>query len=334
MNIGFAHVPAWSFRDSLDLMVGAEAWGYDTAWLPDQAFYLDPYPLLTATALATKRLRLGVGVTNPFAVHPVISARTAATIADAADGRMVLGLGVGNTGDYLRPLGYTAERGAERCRDAVIVARGLLHGETVQLRGEDVVADGVRLSVPPRTRVPVYLAGIGKRALEYAGEYADGAIVNSASPSAVERCLEHVARGRARRDVTIGNDLELVAWGYADVTDDRAASLDRYRGRVAYAIHRYPLAALRTLGFADDAVAEIRQAYRDCGREGATPLISDEMVDRWVWIGRAEEIAERMQPLAQLGVTETVIVAWSHELEHVRTTVRAFAERGAPRLRT
>lgn len=57
----------------------AEQQGFRSAWIPDQPFYCDPYVVLAAAAAETERIKLGVGVTNPFTAHPAISARIAAS---------------------------------------------------------------------------------------------------------------------------------------------------------------------------------------------------------------------------------------------------------------
>src|SRR4051812_25021185 len=73
----------------------AEQWGYDSAWLGDDIGGRDPFIALTSWATATKSIRLGVAVTNPYTRHPVSIAATAATLDECSNGRAILGIGTG-----------------------------------------------------------------------------------------------------------------------------------------------------------------------------------------------------------------------------------------------
>jgi 5,10-methylenetetrahydromethanopterin reductase len=331
MKIGFAHIPRFGFASTVDLICSAEAWGYDSAWVPDQAFFLDPYPLLTAAAARTKRISLGVGVTNPYARHPVLTARLAATVSEAADGRFRLGLGTGNRREYLQPLGHDGLHGPDICRTAIKIMRELLGGGTVRHRSEHLVADGVALSFAARGDLPIYLAGIGPKVVEVAGECADGAIISFGSEAGFAAMLEHLTRGRDKSPT--GGASEVVALAIGFVTDDRAAAYDRLRPFIAHAIAPAPDATLRAIGFTDDQVATIREVYWSQGPEMAAAHVTDEMIDHWSWIGSPSQIVEKIQPLRDLGATEVIFVSLSNDYAELVAAVRGFGEDVGPMLR-
>jgi 5,10-methylenetetrahydromethanopterin reductase len=329
MRTSFAHIPAFGLAATVDLIQRAEAWGFDGAWVPDQAFYLDPYPVLTAAGLATSRITLGVGVTNAAARHPLLTARLAATVAEAAPGRMRLGLGTGNRREYLQPLGYSSEQGAQRCGEAVRVIRSLLAGERVDHRSDLLTAAGVRLAMNAAP-MPLYVAGIAQRILTVAGEVADGAIVGFASEAALATAMGQLKSGRANGDLRAEQDV--VAWNIAIVTDEPAAEYDRIRPFIAHKIAPASRSILRSVGFDDEVVERIRADYWALGPERAAAHVTDDMVDVWSWIGTPSQIADRMRSLRALGITEVCVLSIEKDLDRMTRNLEAFATQVASQL--
>ena len=331
MKIGFAHIPRFGFQPTVNLVRSAESWGYDAAWIPDQPFFLDPYPLLTAAAGCTERISLGVGVTNPFARHPVLTARLAATVNEAADGRFILGLGAGNRRDYLQPLGHDGTGAPETCRAAIGIMRELFRGGRVRYQGEDFVADGVALSFSASADLPIFLAGIGPKVVEVAGQCADGAIISFASDIGFAATLEHLNRGRDQSPN--GGPREVVALAIGILTDDREAAYERMRPFIAHTIAPTASATLRAVGLTDAEIATIRKIYWEEGPDAAATHVTDAMIQHWTWIGSPSEIAEKIQRLRALGATQVIFVSLSEDFAELSSSVRDFGQLVGPLLR-
>src|SRR5688572_9463222 len=126
MKFGFSHRPLQPYTKTVELVQLGERLGYDYAFQPDQTYRQDPFVMLTACALATERIGLGLFVTNPYTRHPALMARAAGVLVEVANGRFVLGIGAANRKQVLEPLGYDTTRTAARIREAVIVIRTLL----------------------------------------------------------------------------------------------------------------------------------------------------------------------------------------------------------------
>jgi len=73
----------------------AEGLGYDVVHLPDHLYTTAPFPMLTAVAMATDKLRLGTFVLNACFYKPALLAREVTTLRDLSGGRLELGLGAG-----------------------------------------------------------------------------------------------------------------------------------------------------------------------------------------------------------------------------------------------
>lgn len=210
----------------------AEELGCSFVWVNDDRLQKDPFTVLAAIALATERVQLGPGVTNPYSRHPALLATAIATLDELSGGRAVLGLGAGGTNH--RALGVERRSPVATMRDAISVVRRLLRGEVVTVEGRTFASREAVLDFEPlRPEVPIYVGARGPRMLELAGELADAAIVgNVASPAGWRYARGRVVEGaaRARREPS---EAPLVAWLYCSIADDGAAARDAVRPMVA-----------------------------------------------------------------------------------------------------
>ena len=88
----------------------------------------DPFLLLAAAARETQRVRLGIGVTNPYLRHPAITAAAALTLHELSGGRALLGIGPGGQ-MALGPAHVERVRPLAATRDAVRIIRAVSRGE-------------------------------------------------------------------------------------------------------------------------------------------------------------------------------------------------------------
>lgn len=72
-----------------------EGMGYDVVHMADHLYTTAPFPMLTALALATERLRVGTFVLNAGFYRPALLARDVSSLRDLSEGRFDLGLGAG-----------------------------------------------------------------------------------------------------------------------------------------------------------------------------------------------------------------------------------------------
>ena len=154
-----------------DVAREAEDAGWDGVFLWDHLLYAapveqiaDPWITLTAVALATSRVEIGLMVTPLSRRRPAIVARQAVTIDRLSGGRLILGFGLGDDGEVreMSALGEEADPKARAVRldEALRVLTGLLSGEELAHNGSHYTADGVRfLPTPARTGgIPIWLA--------------------------------------------------------------------------------------------------------------------------------------------------------------------------------
>jgi alkanesulfonate monooxygenase SsuD/methylene tetrahydromethanopterin reductase-like flavin-dependent oxidoreductase (luciferase family) len=153
----------------------AAAVGFDSVWLTDHLIVPD-HPdadlleaLTTAAAVAarTSEVRIGHLVLNAALRHPVLLAKSLATVDVISGGRLEIGLGWGSLAEETRRLGVSAQAAAERAdalADLLTVLPPLLRGETVSFTGRWFRLDEVRCRPATVQQLPpLHLAGVGPR---------------------------------------------------------------------------------------------------------------------------------------------------------------------------
>jgi coenzyme F420-dependent glucose-6-phosphate dehydrogenase len=180
----------------LEYGVLAEECGFDSVFVSDhlQPWRHDgghaPFAMswLGALGARTSRITMGTSVLTPtFRYHPAIVAQAFATLGCLYPGRVVLGMGTGESMNEV-PLGVEWPDGKERFarfREAVRLIRQLWAEERVSFDGEYYRTDKATIYDRPDVAVPIWLAGSGPAATRFAGRAGDGYITTSGKDAAL-----------------------------------------------------------------------------------------------------------------------------------------------------
>src|SRR5215469_15042301 len=294
MRIGLCLSGNFAMQDIVQSARAAEASGWDSIWLGEDYFFRGGATMAAAVAMATSRVDIGLGIMTPLPRHPALMAMEIAALQELSGGRIVPGVGAG-VGSWMRQMGFDYRSPLTVMREGVELTRRLLAGETVTEHGLFHLR-GVKLHFPT-VAAPVLLGAVGPRALELAGEIADGTVLSVLSgPGYVRWALQRIAEGRRRA----GREKEahlVVAYLFMALGDSRDEGRELVRPVVAEYLSAGGINPLtRHAGLPDGLVGELHAAYL----RGRVPveLISDEMVDRVAAAGPAEECARW---IAELG---------------------------------
>jgi alkanesulfonate monooxygenase SsuD/methylene tetrahydromethanopterin reductase-like flavin-dependent oxidoreductase (luciferase family) len=186
-------------RVVVDAGVLADRLGYEAVIVPE-GWGFDATAVLTEIALRTERIRLVSGIFSVWGRSTATLAMAAATLDDVAGGRFTLGLGTSTAQLAERFHGVAYARPAATLRRTVTDVRALLRGDRARTASG---VKGVRLNLPPRPGLPIWVAALGPRATEVATECADGWF-----PAVVPRDRLDAVRTRAL--ATARGDPELV----------------------------------------------------------------------------------------------------------------------------
>src|SRR5262249_45472947 len=173
----------------------AEERGYRTAWV-GEASGAEAIVLSTLIATHTTTLRIANGVIPVQTRTPVVYGQAAATLGHLAPGRFALGLGLSSEIIVGQWHGLPFSPSVQLMREAVHTIPPTASGERVNFDGKFYRLKNFRLAIPPSDPTPrIYLAALGPRMCELAGEVADGVLLNWRPPSAVPASMRHVEAG-------------------------------------------------------------------------------------------------------------------------------------------
>lgn len=164
-------------RFLLDLATAAEVAGWEGVFFEDYVCYSgDPvmptcnvWTVLAAVAVRTERIILGTSVTPLTRRRPWNVAREAVAVDHLSGGRMVLGVGLGDTGEAVGAdtsfVRFGEEMNArvrgEMLDEALEIVAGLWTGQSFSFHGRHYVVDEVRFSPQPvqQPRIPIWIGG-------------------------------------------------------------------------------------------------------------------------------------------------------------------------------
>jgi 5,10-methylenetetrahydromethanopterin reductase len=179
----------------------AERAGYRGVWFAENPFYRGTLPTAAACAAATRNLRIGAGVFNPYSRHPTLIAMEIGALDELAGGRVSVGIGSG-IGFAIERMGFAYDRPLTMVRETMVILRTLFRGEEVNHRGAAFTVEKVKLDYQARPDIPIFMTGRGHRSLLACGEMADGLIISNMSTVAFVanaiKILQQAARNCGR----------------------------------------------------------------------------------------------------------------------------------------
>ncbi len=269
----------------------AEAEGFDYLLIPDEGMTRDVFAALTAVALATKRIKLGPAITNPYTRHPVASAVAVATIDELSGGRAYMGYGIGGS-LVLEPLGYKIERPLRICREAIEITRQLYTGRPVTYDGEFFHVKDVNIRFPVR-EIPIYFAARGSQMLKLGGELTDGQFLSGKAKFDLERTRKDILAGAA-----ISGRRQKIF--YAVHVAYEPSIVQDIKANYTYMVVDSPADVQAKLGLTPEQVQAIRSTMIREGIRGAAPLITDELLQHFIVMGNDEDCSREIARLMKL----------------------------------
>ena len=301
----------------VDRIVKAEQLGFRYGWTYDShILWQESYPLLALAAVATSSIKVGHCVTNPGIREPTVTASGYATLHDISEGRMVMGIGRGDSSRRVVGLDPVP---VARFEAALEMIKDLMNGREVTWNDRTLRLEWARTE----PEIPMYVAGYGPRALGVAGRVGDGVIIQLADPEITRWIIERArdAAAKAGRDP---DALAPVVCAPAVVDGDVPRWREETRWFPAMVSNHAKdlIARYGTGGQIPKALLEFARGveeydYADHSRVGADhgKYISDEVVDRFCLLGEAEQHVERLRELEELGVRQVNLYVMTSRVE-------------------
>ena len=282
-------LPMTPLRDHADLIRRAEAAGYTDLWSGETAGP-DGFTPLALGAAWSDTLRLGTGVVGVFQRGPALLAQQAAALADASNGRFVLGIGASSDRIVEGWNRIPFERPLHKVSETVDFLRPALAGERTET--------GFKLEQAPPQPVPIVLAALRGKMLRLAVEKADGAFTNFLPLSGLPQVVAGV-EGAA-------DDFELLCRFFCLAGErEQVEPLARFMFSSYVTVPVYA-AFYRWLGHGE-AIAPMVEAWEAKDRQRAAELAPWELIEQMFILGTPEQMRARLEQFVDGGITLPVL---------------------------
>ena len=314
----------------IDLAVRAETYGFSHVWTFDShILWEEPYVIHSQILASTRNVTVGPMVTNPATRDWTVTASTYATLNEMFGNRTVCGIGRGDSAVRVtngRPTTLAT------MRESIHVIRELANGRGVEVNGSTVT-----LPWASSSRLEVWGAGYGPKALRTIGETCDGFILQLADPQITAWMIDAVrsAASDAGRDP---DALTMCVAAPAYVTDDVEHARDQTRwfggmvgNHVADIVDRYGDDAGVPQALTDYIAGRTGYDYNQHGSASSehVDFVPDEIIDRFCILGPVETHLERLAELRALGVDQFAVYL-QHDAKDA--TLGAYGEKIIPQL--
>ncbi len=312
----------------VDLAKRAETYGFTHVGTFDShILWQEPFPIYTEILANTRNVTVGPMVTNPLTRDWTVTASLFATLNEMFGNRTVIGIGRGDSA--VRVINGKPSTVAA-LGEAVHTIRELANGREVEYRGSTI-----RFPWASKSRVDVWIAGYGPKALQLVGEIGDGFILQLADPDIAAWTIEAVRRTAEEK----GRDPDSIAICVAApayVGDDLPHAREQCRwfggmvgNHVADIVARYGGSSEVPAALTDYIAGREGYDYNEHGQAGNphAAFVPDDIVDRFCLLGSVEDHIRRLQELQGLGVDQFAVYL-QHDAKD--ETLQAYGEKIIP----
>jgi probable F420-dependent oxidoreductase len=267
----------------------AEVAGYTDFW-SGETNGPDGFTPLSLAAAWTEGVRLGTGIVGVFQRGPALLAQEAAALADASQGRFVLGIGSSSDRIVEGWNGIPFERPLSKVAETVSFLRAALDGDRTET--------GFKLETAPAERVPIVLAALRGKMLDLAKSEADGAFTNFLPLSALPRVT-------AQLDGAPDGFELLCRFFCLPGEREQVEPIARFMFSSYITVPVYA-AFYRWLGFGDQ-IAAMCEAWEAKDRQAAAAAAPWELIEDAFIFGSPEQMKERLGAFVEGGVTLPIL---------------------------
>jgi probable F420-dependent oxidoreductase len=319
--------PAWR---TVELARQAELAGFRYAWTFDShLLWQEPYVIYSQILAATHRIVVGPMVTNPATRDWTVTASTFATLNEMFGNRTICGIGRGDSA--VRVINGKPVTLAD-LRESIKVIQDLANGRSTDYKGSTL-----QLPWNTESKLDVYVAAYGPKALALTGEVGDGFILQLADLDIAAWSINAVrtAASDAGRDPA---SVKICVAAPAYIGSDIEHQRDQCRwfggmvgNHVADIVARYGADGAVPQALTDYIAGRQGYDYNEHGRSGNShaEFVPDEIVDRFCVLGSVDDHIEKLQALKALGVDQFALYL-QHDSKEI--TLSAYADQVIPAL--
>jgi len=332
LSFGVTVLPDPPYQRLIELTKMAEDQGFEYGWTYDShVLWQESMPVMALLADQTSTIKLGHMVTNPATRDPTVLASAYATLQDISNGRMIMGIGRGDSA--VRTVGRQPMKVAD-FEEALKMIKPFMNGKEVSWNDKQLQLKWVR---PEQPEIEMHVAGYGPKALAVAGRQGDGVIIQLADPDIIQWIMA-TARKAAEEAGRDPAALKCIVSAPSHISDDLADAREQVRwfpamvsNHVQDLIDRYGTdGSVVPKVLTDYVEARKFYDYSEHSRVGAKhgAFVTDEICDRFCVLGTSEQANAKLSELESIGVDQFNIYLMTHGQE---ATLEAYGRDILPR---
>ena len=305
VSFGIECVPMELFWKTTYYSIQAEKLGYDSVWITDHFNNRNVYVSLSFIANYTDRIRMGPGVTNPYLVHPVMTAQAVASLNEVAPGRVLCGIGAGDR-TSLDIVGAEMSNPVRTVREAVEIIRRQLAREKEGYEGSVYrIKPGAKFNFKVENHIPIYVGAQGPKMLQLAGGIGDGALINASHPNDIERAVTQIRKGAEDAGRRL-EDIDVAAYTSFSVAETEKKARKAVVPVVAYIVAGSPASVLENFGISVEVAEGIRGNLAERRWDEAFGAVDTDMIDAFSVCGSHDQCVEKIDAILRKGVSHFV----------------------------
>jgi alkanesulfonate monooxygenase SsuD/methylene tetrahydromethanopterin reductase-like flavin-dependent oxidoreductase (luciferase family) len=277
-------------------------------------------------------LTLCTGIVNLYSRTPATLAQTAASLHDLTKEKFILGLGLSGPiviQDW-HGINYHTPSPLQRTREYLEILRLIFSGDRVNYSGEIFTLKRFKLNFETPLEVPIFLAAIGPRNVQLAGELADGWLPIWTSFTISRKSSIHpkidLEKGFTKRDPNLRKDFDIAPYIITCASKSEVATVSAQKHLAYYigGMGDFYYLNMKRLGFQKE-VDRIKMAWKAGERDLSAKAVTQDMLEKLVILGEPEDVVFQYDELKKQGVTIPVVMPpFNCPPDLVLDTIRAF----------
>jgi 5,10-methylenetetrahydromethanopterin reductase len=308
MPVGLSYAGTYPLSEFLTVATVAEEVGIDSIWLTEEYLYRDPMILAAKLLACTNTVKVIPGPISPFFKHPVAIARETLSLAEMAEGRLALQLGVGDL-NGLRLMGIEVSYPYTAMVESINTVKALLNGEFLTTSNGIWNMTNTKMVLGGKYKIPLFLAAMGPKMLKLAYQVADGTILSHMmSVKYIQKSIDMV-KSISQTGATNGH--EFYQFLAVSLASSRKEAFDQIRPDVAHWLGvPYPQPVhVEDWNISDLDIDHmvIYRALQNHDIKTACNLISDKVLETLSISGTSKDFEYRIREYLDAGVSYPVI---------------------------
>ncbi len=305
MKFGAEIVPYYTPQKLKRLGEKIEKSGFDYLWVADHYHNRYVHSILAHLTDITEEIQLGPGVTNPYLVHPSVTAAAVATLDELSGGRATLGISAGDPA-FLNSIGIEHKKPITAVKEAIKIIRKLLDGKKTDFAGEIFTCKEAKLGFSPLHEIPIYIGGRGEQMMKLAGALADGALFNASHPEDLKECIKLVEEGAKETGRSL-KDFDKVAYMATSIDENEEKARNKARAITSFVAASAPESTIERENISKERIQRIRKYLMNGETKEAKKLVTRKMIDVFSISGKIDRLEERVKEVQKMGITQIVI---------------------------